>query len=115
MRIRNVKVIQAELRARRQATTASIRRGLWKVGLYVQREAMMLTPVDTGNLRAGATTRMKQTRTGARVRVIYVAAYAVFVHENLHSRHEVGENKFLVKAVRRNLPQILRIFRAEFK
>jgi len=115
MRVRGIDKIKQQLQQHRDQTAASIRRGLWKVGLYIQRESMMRTPVDTGNLRASANTRIKQTARGASVRVVYTAAYAIFVHENLYSRHTVGEAKFLVKAVTQNLARIVLIFKNEFK
>lgn len=37
----------------------SLGQGLYLAGLRLQREAMLLTPVDTGNLRAGAFTRQE--------------------------------------------------------
>lgn len=115
MKVRGIKEIKQQLREHKEATAESIRRGLWKVGMYVQREAMMLSPVDTGNMRLSANTRMKKTKRGASVRVVYTAAYSIFVHENLYAHHEVGEAKFLTKAVTRNMARIVLIFRNEFK
>lgn len=115
MRIRGIKEIKKAMQEHREQTAESIRRGLMKVGLFVQRESQLRTPVDTSNLRNGADTRFKKTTKGASVRVVYVAAYAVFVHENMHARHPIGRAKFLATAVTDNLPRIQTIFRNEFK
>lgn len=115
MKVRNVAAIRAELQAHREATAESIRRGLLKVGLFVQREGQILSPVDTGNMRGSFSTRLKKTARGGSVKVVVTAAYAIYVHENEHSHHDVGEAKFLSKAVTRNLSKLLTIFRNEFK
>lgn len=113
MKFKNIKVIKQQMKEHQRATNAAITRGIAKVALYVQRESQKLAPVDTGNMRAGASMRLETSTKGASARVVYVAAYAIFVHENLGSHHEVGENKFLTKAVMRNLERIKVIFYEE--
>jgi len=71
-------------------------RGLYRAGLFLQRESQKIVPVDTGHLRGSAGT--KQTGTGfkASVKIYYTAAYAVHVHENLAMPHKEGKTaKFL--------------------
>lgn len=115
MRFKNIKVIKQQMRAHRAATTKAITRGVVKVGMFVQRESQKLSPVDTGNMRAAANVRLQvgSDTKGSSARIVFVAAYAIFVHENLTAHHEVGENKFLTKAVMRNLEKIKVIFYEE--
>jgi hypothetical protein len=115
MRFKNIKVIKQQMREHKRATNAAITRGIAKVGMFVQRESQKLSPVDTGNMRAAANVRLqiKTTTKGASAKIVFVAAYAIFVHENLTAHHEVGENKFLTKAVMRNLERIKVIFYEE--
>lgn len=68
--------------------------GLERCGLLIQRESMKLCPVDTGNLRASAFTRVRYRNTPAvEVRVGYTAAYALYVHENLDALHGAAFNE----------------------
>lgn len=86
---------------------AEFKRGVVKFALLVQREAQKRTPVDTGALRNSAATRL--TDNGLRgfyVDVSFMQFYAVFVHENLHAYHPVGEAKYLENAVRAMLPRL---------
>jgi hypothetical protein len=115
VKVRNIEKIRQQLRQHREETSESIRRGLLKVGLFVQREGQLLSPVDTGNMRGSFNTRLKRTARSGSVKVVVTAAYAIYVHENEHSHHPVGEAKFLSKAVSRNLSRITTIFRNEFK
>lgn len=68
-------------------------------GLMIQRDAQGMTPVMTGNLRAGAFTDLVAP---LHVVVGYQADYAIFVHENVEAHHPVGEAKFLEKSVNKN-------------
>lgn len=58
------------------------RRGLHKGGLIVQRQAQQWVPVDTGNLRGSAFTRV----VGTHVEVGFSANYAIYVHENMEQK-----------------------------
>lgn len=73
--------------------------GLLAGGLQVQRTAQGRTPVDVGNLKASAYTRKAQSG-GMAVEVGYTSDYAIYVHEDLQARHEVGQAKFLTSALR---------------
>lgn len=85
-------------------------------GLYTGGEAIMAvskrrTPVDTGRLRASAWVSLPE-RHGNRVRVNlnYGTEYAIFVHEILSARHNVGQAKFLASAVNDTQDKFNRIF-----
>lgn len=59
----------------------AIERGLKRGGLFLQRESQKLVPVNTGNLKASATTRAINSGLDTQVQVGYTAKYAIFVHE----------------------------------
>ena len=83
--------------------------GMKKGGLFLQRESMMLVPVEFGVLRLSAFTRSEGTLKDPVVRVGYTAGYALFVHENLNARHTVGQAKFLEQPARQKNTQIKNI------
>lgn len=86
--------------------------GLIKAGHFIQAESMRRTPVDTGNLRAGARTTWTDQGETFRVAVSYQAQYAIFVHER-KANHVVGDWKYLERAVSENMKRILYIITAE--
>lgn len=67
-----------------------------------------MVPVDTGRLRASAfvTSPMAQG-TALKFVIGYGTEYAVFVHEDTDATHNVGESKFLQKAVDRRSADFL--------
>ncbi len=72
--------------------------------LHVVREkSMERTPVDTGSLRASHTVKVERQWRDV-VGIIGVggsaAPYAVYVHEDLHKHHPVGQAKFLEQTLR---------------
>lgn len=81
--------------------------GMNDAGFMIQREAQKLTPVDTGNLKNSAYTNPVVSGPPA-VSVGFTAAYALAVHEDLQATHEVGEAKFLEKAIQRNHYEIIK-------
>ena len=115
MRVGGLKVIKRQLKEHRGEVKKRIEAGLIKVGLFIQRESQLRCPVDTGNMRAGANTRPDRSGGKFRVLVVYLASYAIFVHENLYARHTVGMAKFLTRAVTENLKRITSIFKDAFK
>jgi hypothetical protein len=60
--------------------------GLTRAALYLQGASQKLTPVDTGNLRASAFTRVTGDGLKAKAKVGYTAMYALFVHENVEMK-----------------------------
>ena len=85
--------VKAAFQRRGRAYARGMERGLKRAGLRLQRDSMKLVPIDTGNLRAGAFTRASGSGFQTEVRVGYVAAYAVYVHENLEAAHGEAFNK----------------------
>jgi len=70
-----------------------VQRGLTQGGLLIQREAQKITPVDTGNLKNSAGTRVFGSGWATEVVVFYTAEYAVYVHENTQAAHGEAFNK----------------------
>ncbi len=71
-----------------------VERGLKKAGLFLQRESMLIVPVETGLLRSGAFTRSE----GSGLRTIVIvgyrgAYYAIWVHEDLTKAHGQAYNE----------------------
>lgn len=60
---------------------SGFKKGLTRAALHLQSASQKLTPVDTGNLRASAFTRVTGSGMAAKATVGYTAFYALFVHE----------------------------------
>lgn len=91
---------------------AGKRRGLRKAGLIILREALQITPVDQGNLRASGYSDLDPI--AARyVEIGYTAHYAPYVHEL--EQTQSGEPKFLQKAVNRKQGEAFEAMREESK
>jgi hypothetical protein len=76
---------------------------LYQEGLYIQRNSMRRTPVDTGALRASHETT-EPTFKGGEIEVAIqvggpAAPYGFIIHERLDLNHRVGEAKFLERSV----------------
>lgn len=87
------------------------RAGMLEAALLVKGESQKLVPVDTGNLRGGATAEVFTIGKNIVAGVGFTAAYAVHVHENLEAKHTVGQSKFLENAVINNKSRILSTIR----
>lgn len=83
------------------------RQGLKVAGLIVEGASKRMTPVDTGNLRAGTYTELLEISGNVGVEIGYTANYAVFVHERTELHHNFGQAKFLEEALKQNERQIL--------
>jgi len=88
--------------------------GVMEGGLIIQAAAQEKCPIVTGNLRASAYTTPYKGMTGAPcVEIGFTAIYAHVVHENPRSgtlgqpHSEVGEWKFLEKAIDQKGPEVL--------
>ncbi len=79
--ITGVKEILANLAKKDAILAAKLQLGLKAAGLRLQRESQRLVPVDTGNLKASAFTRMSGAGWKSQVKVGYTAFYALYVHE----------------------------------
>jgi len=97
--IANLKKVQSEFaKKRRQALT--------RIGVIVKADSVKMTPVDTTNLRGAAFSEV-QGQDSVIIGYDQSAAYAPYVHEDLEAHHDVGEAKFLEKAVKKNQKRIL--------
>jgi hypothetical protein len=106
----------ANLRRKEVQMGAALQRGLVRAGLQLQRLSQRRAPVDTGDMRNSAFTRIEDGTSGAKtvVRVGYTQSYAIYVHENLEARHKPGKTaKFLEYALRDNQKLLLSIVLAE--
>lgn len=91
------------------------RQGLQTAALVVLGTSKELTPVDTGNLRAGTYTKLIGGLNNPGAEIGYTAAYAVFVHERTELHHPVGQAKFLETALKQNAKRVLEIIRKTAK
>lgn len=82
--------------------------GMIAAGEFVQAESQDRTPVDKGTLRASARTTWAKASDDLSVAVSYSTYYAIYVHER-KATHEVGDWKYLERAVTENLERILQI------
>jgi len=99
--VQGLKNITKAVELHKKVTAAGLRTGLMRAGLFLQRESQKIVPVDTGALRASANTRLEGTDKDLAVIVSYSQEYAIFVHENLESRHKPGKTaKYLEKPAR---------------
>lgn len=76
-----VRTVINNLRRKDRAFGKGIERGLKKGGLLIQRGAQLMTPVDTGALKASGFTRSKGTGFQTQVTVGFDTSYTMFVHE----------------------------------
>lgn len=119
----NVKGLDEVIRNLNQfvdATDTNARKSFQVGGAFLKGKAVQLAPVDEGDLRSSAFYSTDQTRHGARLRVGFTAKYAEWVHEapmkmkgqkrtsgsKKGNYWDGGENKFLQKAVLRNIRQL---------
>lgn len=117
-KIGGVKRVISMFDRRSKALGRAFVRGAKKAGLALQRESQKVVPVDTGNLKNSATTRVDDSNKGfdAQVTVGYTANYAVYVHENLTARHAPGKTaKFLEGPAREMRAEIANIIEAEIR
>lgn len=116
IQVQGVSNLISKLKQKSDQFAKGTERGVIKAGLFLQRQSQLVVPVDTGNLRAGAFTRKEAGTSGFKtvVAVGYVAAYAIYVHENLDARHKPGKiAKFLERPFRENKAKLLQIIKEE--
>lgn len=105
--------------------------GLLLAGMRLQRESQRLVPVETGNLKASAYTKVTRQGFQLTVQVGYTAAYASFVHEavgmvlkgqprpsgrgRFWDPQGIAQAKFLEEPARRLSPDLMRIIRENTK
>lgn len=116
-----------------QQTEGNTRNGLSKAGLFIKAEAVERAPVEFGTLRQSAFSQLSAISFNGQpvVTVGFTAKYAAYVHEapmklkgqprpkrsGIQAGSGVywqgGENKFLEKAVKLNIREILGIIQRE--
>lgn len=103
--LRNLNGVVAEIEG-------DTRKGLQAAGLFIKGKAKEITPVQFGPLRRSAFFSTDVISSGSRLRVGYTQSYAPFVHEMPDSTNWSSPgtgNKFLEKAVKNNVPEIIQI------
>ena len=75
-----------------------IEKGVGKVTLFIERESAVEAPADTGRLRGGITSTLRES-TGT---IFSTSHYAKFVHEGTRP-HRVGADKLMGWAKRKGL------------
>lgn len=74
--------------------------GMTELTLSVKRGSVQRTPIDTGNLRGSAFSKVEEEGTKIIGTVGYTAFYALYVHEMpANYNFNQGENKFLEKSL----------------
>ena len=105
--VRGLDTVQDNLNNLMRRQERATLKGLLSAGFFVQRESQKIVPIDTGNLKAGASTRPLSE---SAVQVGYEAEYALEVHENLQARRKGGKPaKFLQTAIQKNTRKILEL------
>lgn len=98
--VQGMKNVEAAIKAHTKATAKGVRIGLYRAGLFLQRESQKVVPVDTGALKGSATTRAEGEGLDTAVIVGYGTDYGLYVHENLDARHKPGKYaKFLTRTL----------------
>ena len=108
--------VLANLSREVQAIEGRTREGMTEVGMFIEGEAVEITPQRKGVLANSAfhDTDSGVAGSGPRVRIGYTAKYAPYVHEMPESFNYTKPGtgpKFLEKAIKRNLRTILEIIR----
>jgi len=102
MSVMGVKAIKAAVAAHDKALGRGVRKGLYRAGLFLQRESMKIVPIDTGALRSSANTRIEGVGLGSVAVVSYGTDYAIYVHEDLEVQYTLGKRSKTGK--RRHVP-----------
>ena len=99
--VQGVMDLAATIAKQEAVTMKGLRKGLYRAGLFLQRESQKIVPVDTTVLRESATTIMEGSGMDVAAVVSYATDYAVYVHENLEVKHKPGKQaKFLETPLR---------------
>lgn len=110
MSVQGLKRITIALKKHRGAVAKGVRVGLFRGGLFLQRESQKIVPVDLNVLRPSANTRMEGEGIESAVIVSYSTDYAVYVHEDMEARHKPGKSaKYLEKPLREKRERIQQI------
>lgn len=116
MSVTGLKKLEKQFGKAKAKYVKGYRRGLIKAGLFLQREAMLLCPVDKGVLRATANTRHEGEGADIVVIVSFGTNYAIFVHEDLNAKHKPGKQaKFLEQPFREKHDRMMEIINEEIE
>jgi hypothetical protein len=116
MSVNGAKAIEAALTRHKLKSVKGLRAGLFRAGLFLQRESQKLVPVDTGILRQSANTRAEGSGFDVAVVVSYGTDYALYVHENLEAQHVPGKSaKFLETPFREKQKKMVAIIMKSLK
>lgn len=105
--------IERNLTRRINSIDNRARSGIRAATLHVKSKMLPITPVDTGNLRNSAFTRIEDDG-GEPVGVVgFTAAYAPFVHECVECEFQAprAEPRFLARTLQRERDEIQRLIR----
>ena len=116
--LKGVATVQRNLRSLGLRAPVAVGRALRRLGEEIMTDAKLLTPVDTGALRASG--HVQGPTLGPEVAVTLgfggpSAPYAVYVHERLDLRHPVGQAKFLEEPFKAKASQIPERIAAEMR
>lgn len=98
-KVQGLKELISALKKTKKDIGDGFARGLKKAGLWIQRESQLIVPVHTGFLKAGAFTRAIGSGWNTEVHVGYMAAYAIYVHEDLDKLHGRDFNRAYSKEI----------------
>ena len=106
-RVGNVTVLglkkaMLKMNARVAATEMRLQQALLIAGRELQADSQPLVPVDTGQLKRSADTRLVRAGGNPVVWVTYNTDYALLQHETLWFNHRVGQAKYLEEPSRTN-------------
>jgi hypothetical protein len=110
MSVQGVKAIKAAVLAHQRASIKGLRKGLYRAGLFLQRESQKIVPIDTSTLKGSANTRIEGVGLDSTAIISYGTDYAIYVHENLEAKHKSGKcAKFLEKPLREKHDRLVEI------
>lgn len=109
-----LKRVQANLNKEISGIKGRTKQGLWIAAENIRRDAQLLTPVATGNLKGSAYVNAYNTPRGPGAEIGFTASYAVFVHE-VKASHKVGQWKFLETAMKKLARKTLATIRRHAK
>ena len=110
-----LKRVQANLTKEIRKIKGRTKQGLWIAAENIRREAQILTPVATGNLKGSAYVNAYNTPVGPGAEIGFTASYAVFVHEIQASHKGKGQWKFLETAMKKLARKTLATIRRHAK
>lgn len=129
MKVKGLDSVLKNLNKEIEGIRGNTRKGLSKAGLFIKGEAVERAPVEFGILRNSAFSQLSPIarKSTASVKIGFTAEYAAYVHEmpmvnsgkprqgtgKKGTYWEGGENKFLEKAVKLNIKEILGIIQKE--